>query len=78
MIDSIEIGVDGLRVCDESVGVGGVTTVAGPLNPGGVEGSLVINERVVLVFCGEGVFSPGSSKSALSPNTIGIGGTGDT
>lgn len=78
VIDSIEMGVDGLRVCDGSVGVGGVTTVAGPLNPGGVEGSWVINERGVLVFRGEGVFSPGSSKSAWSPNTIGIGGTGGT
>jgi hypothetical protein len=66
-IESMEIGVDGSRVCEGSVGVGGVTTVAGPLKLGGVKGSFVINEcGVFLAFCGDGVFSPGSSTSALS------------
>lgn len=52
-----------------SVGVGGVTTVAGLASnttPGGVLGSLVTRSRGFLAFAGEGVFSPGSAKMGLS------------
>jgi hypothetical protein len=44
------------------------------LTPGGVDGGFVINEcGVRLGFLGDGVFSPGSSTSGLSSNTIGPG-----
>jgi hypothetical protein len=55
-------GVEFIRWWWVSVGVGGVTTVAGPCVVGGVAGSAVIIGRGLKAFLGEGVFSPGSWK----------------
>lgn len=55
------------RECERSVGVGGVTTVAGlTLKSGGVEGNVVTKSLGFLDLAGEGVFSAGSSESSLS------------
>lgn len=72
-----EGGVELLRAnCEGSVGVGGVTKVAGPSAPGGVPGIFVMMGRGVAGFLGEGVFSPGSSNRGLSSKTSGPGGAG--